>query len=140
MMDRRQFLIDTGLKLTGILAAAGALSTIPAQPAAAATLPSGLSGPSAPILDLVTPPRVTVARLSMREPGEYRVSALVRLEAPKVEISGIANSQQMSWSGAGSQVVPFTSFETYDGTGLAPEITVRGGRLESLSVTPIHVG
>ena len=134
-MDRRRFLIDAGLTLTGAVAAASALAAIPAAPAAAATLDAASS---APVRDLVAAPRLTVRRLPMPSPGEYRVSGLVRLEAPTVEIGGIANSQQMSWSGAGSQVVPFTSIETYAGTGRAPEITVVGGRLESLTGTPIE--
>ena len=131
-MNRRHF-----LKLTGIVAATAALASVPATSASAEALDTDQAGA---VRDLVAAPRLTVTRLAMRGPGDYRVTGLVRLESPIVEISGIANSQQMSWSGAGSQVVPFTSFETYDGIGLAPEITVRGGRLESLSVTPILFG
>ena len=132
-MDRRRFLIDAGLTLTGVVAAASALG---ARPAAAA--PLDVAPPGALVHGRVAVPTVTVRRLALSGPGEYRVSGLVRLEAPTVEISGIANSQQMSWSGVGSQVVPFTSIETYDGTGPAPAITVAGGQLESLTVTPIH--
>jgi hypothetical protein len=135
MMDRRRFLIDAGLTLTGVVAAASGLAALPAAEAAAAPL---AAAPRAPVRDRVMAPGLTVSRLAIHHPGEYRVSGLVRLEAPAVEIGGIANSQQMSWSGVGSQIVPFTSIETYDGTGPAPEITVLGGRLESLTVTPIE--
>ena len=134
-MDRRLF-----LKLTGMLAAAGAFETLPVAPAAAATLQPAAA--AAPVRDLVAVPRLTVTRLAMREAGEYRVSGTVRLEAPTVEISGIANSQQISWaqgSGQPAMVVGFTSFESFDGRGPAPEITVSGGRLESLSVVPVDV-
>src|SRR5215207_9396719 len=89
MMDRRLF-----LKLTGMLAAAGAFETLPVAPAVAATLQPA----AAPVRDLVAVPRLTVTRLAMREAGEYHVSGTVRLEAPTVEISGIANSQQISWA------------------------------------------
>jgi len=132
-MDRRVF-----LKLTGIAAAAGAFGTFPTIAAASPLAPSATES----VRDLVAPPRLTVTRLAMREAGEYRVSGTIRLEAPTVEISGIANSQQISWSGASGQpamVVSFTSFETYSGLGAAPAITVRGGKLESLSVVPVDL-
>lgn len=132
-MDRRVF-----LKLSGIAAAAGAFGTFPTIAAASPLTPSAPE----PVRDLVAPPRLTVTRLAMREAGEYRVSGTIRLEAPTVEISGIANSQQISWSGAAGQapmVVSFTSFESYDGLGTAPAITVRGGKLESLAVVPVDL-
>lgn len=132
-MDRRLF-----LKLTGMVAAAGAFDALPVAPAAAAMLEPAAA--AAPVRDLVAVPRLTVTRLAMREAGDYRVSGMVRLEAPTVEISGIANSQQITWaqgSGQPAMVVSFTSFEHYDGRGLAPEIIVSGGRLESLSVEPV---
>ena len=132
-MDRRGF-----LKLTGLIAAASALdSALDVVPVAASPLraapveaPRGLGAMAAP----------TVTRLAIREPGLYQVSGLVRLEAPLVEIGGIANAQQISWSGAeGSEprVASFVSFEQVDRWGAAPSISVRGGRLESLSVTPV---
>ena len=132
-MDRRVF-----LKLTGIAAAAGAFGALPTIAAASPLAPSA----TASVHDLVAPPRLTVTRLAMREAGEYRVSGTIRLEAPTVEISGIANSQQISWSGAAGHapmVVSFTSFESYDGLGTAPAIAVRGGKLESLSVAPVEL-
>jgi hypothetical protein len=136
MMDRRQFLVSSGLKLAGVVAASSAFSTMSAMPVAAATLNSAQA---APIRTLVAPPSVSVTHLTMREPGTYQVSGLVRLEAPTVEISGIANSKQISWSGVGTQVVPFTSFEIRESAeiGRQPAITVWGGRLEQLSVTRI---
>ena len=138
-MDRRQFLIDAGLKLTGLMAAASAVGALTAAPAAAAPLQSSTAAPAAPAVSLVTPPQLTVTRLAMPHAGEYRVSGIVRLESPMVEISGIANSQQISWSGVGTREVAITSYEIYDGSGPTPELTVRGGRLASLSVTPIEL-
>lgn len=134
-MDRRGFLKRTGLTLTALVAATSALEALPA----AAATPS-LAAPTEPVRDLVAAPRLTVTRLNVRAPGEYRVSGLVRLEAPTVEISGIASARQISWSGALAQpsmLVSFSSVEQYDGLGPAPELTVRGGRLESLSVVPV---
>ena len=129
-MDRRGF-----LKLTGLIAAASALDVVPvaaAPPPHAALIEStrGLGGVTAS----------TVTRLAIDEPGLYQVAGLVRLEAPLVEISGIANAQQISWSGAEgaeSRLASFVSFEQYDGSGTAPDVRVRGGRLESLTVAPV---
>jgi hypothetical protein len=128
-MDRRQF-----LKVTGLVAATAALGAVPAAPAAAATL-EAVAGD--PVRNRVSVPSVTVTRLAMRAPGEYRVSGLVRFDSETVTIDGLANSQQISRSGSAPMVVGFTSFETYDGSGPAPAVTVRGGRIESLSVTPV---
>ena len=128
-MDRRGF-----LKLTGLIAAASALDVVPvaASPSQAAPAESsrGLGSMTAP----------TVTRLAIREPGLYQLSGLVRLEAPLVEIGGISNAQQISWSGAEAsepRVASFVSFEQVDRWGAAPSISVRGGRLESLSVVPV---
>jgi hypothetical protein len=128
-MDRRQF-----LKVTGLVAATVALGTVPAAPAAAATL-DAVAGD--PIRNLIAVPSVTVTRLSMRTPGDYQVSGLVRFDSESVTIDGLANSQQISRSGGAPMVVAFTSFETYDGIGLAPAVTVRGGHIESLTITPM---
>lgn len=81
-----------------------------------------------------------MTRLAIREPGLYQVSGLVRLEAPLVEISGIANAQQISWSNVGGfepRLASFVSFEQVDWPGMAPDVRVRGGRLESVSVVPV---
>jgi hypothetical protein len=128
-MDRRQF-----LKVTGLVAATAALGAIPAAPAAAATLDTVAGDP---IRNLISVPSVSVTRLALRTPGVYKVTGLVRFDSETVTIDGLANSQQISRSGTAPMVVGFTSFETYDGTGLAPAVTVRGGRIESLTVTPV---
>ncbi len=128
-MDRRVF-----LKLTGFVAAASAFDALPA---AAAELPVSTS--SAPVRDLGAASRPSVARLRVREAGTYMISGTVRLDAPVVEISGITNSQQITWSGSGeSPLASFTSFERYASPGLTPAIEVRGGRLESVSITPVE--
>lgn len=131
-MNRRGF-----LKLTGLIAAAGALDVVPVA-ASAGPAPRAALNESARGLGVVS--ASTVTRLALREPGMYRVSGLVRLEARLVEISGITNTQQISWSaadGAEPRLASFVSFEQYDGSGDAPGIRVRGGRLESLSVLPV---
>jgi hypothetical protein len=135
MMDRRRFLVETGVKLTGLVAAA---STFEALPVAAAG-PS-YAAPAEPVRSFGAATRPSVARLRVREAGTYQISGLVRLDAPLVEISGISNSQQITWSGAtgaAGPVATFTSFETFTGPGLTPEIQVRGGRLESVSIVPM---
>jgi hypothetical protein len=114
------------LKLTGYAVAAGALG-MGALPAAAQTPTAGESDVSpAP-----GPP--------MQPPGTYQVSGRVRLLEPMVEISGITNAQQISWS-PGSLSLPvahFTSFEQFDQPWQMPQIRVRGGRLEALEVQPL---
>ncbi len=119
-MDRRLF-----LKLTGFAAAA---SVIEATPIAAQALPVGQTG-VATLADVLQPP------------GLYQVSGRVRLESPQVEISGITNAQQISWSGAASGFGPitanFSSYESYSAPWRAPEVKVTGGRLESLAIVPI---
>jgi hypothetical protein len=129
-MDRRVF-----LKVTGLIAAASAFDALPV----AAAGPSYVE-PTEGVRHLVGPAAISTARLRVGEAGTYRISGLVRLDAPVVEISGIANTQQISWSameGLASPVASFSSFETYAGAGLTPEIVVRGGRLESLSIVPM---
>ena len=131
MMDRRAF-----LKITGLIAAASALDVVPV--AAASPSHAALAEPARDLGVATT--ASTVTRLGIREPGLYQVSGLVRLEAPLVEIGGIANAQQISWScaeGAEPRVASFVSFEQVDRWGVAPSISVRGGRLESLSVVPV---
>jgi hypothetical protein len=134
-MDRRGFLKVTALELTGLVVAASVLDALPVAAAGPSTVV-----PDAPIRALGTASTAAVARLTIREAGTYRISGLVRLDAPVVEISGIANAQQISWSaidGVESPVASFTSFEQFAGPGLTPEIQVRGGHLESLSVVPM---
>ena len=126
-MDRRVF-----LKLTGFVAAASAFD---AMPVAAAELPASV----APVRDLGAASRPSVARLRVQNAGTYMISGTVRFDGPVVEISGITNSQQITWSGGDmSPLASFTSFERYATAGLTPEIQVRGGRLESVSITPME--
>src|SRR4051794_10519456 len=126
-MDRRVF-----LKVTGLVAIATAFDALPVAAAEPArVMPAGT------VRDLMPATRPLVSRVRITEPGTYRISGTVRPDAALVEISGIANSQQVSWSGPEGTVPPlasFTSFEQFDGPGLTPEIQIRGGRLESLSV------
>jgi hypothetical protein len=78
----------------------------------------------------------------LQPPGTYEVSGQVRLLEPQVEITGITNAQQISWS-AGSLSTPvagFTSFEYFDRPWRMPEIQVRGGKLEALTVRPVDFG
>jgi hypothetical protein len=66
----------------------------------------------------------------------------VRLQEPLVEISGITNAQQISWSAGAisSPVATFTSFEQFEQPWQMPEVRVRGGQLEALSVVPLDFG
>jgi hypothetical protein len=82
------------------------------------------------------------AATRLRPPGTYQVSGQVRLLEPLVEISGISNAHQISWSpGAlSSPVTSFTSFEHFDRPWQMPEIRVRGGRLEALTVRQVDAG
>jgi len=121
MMDRRFF-----LKLTGFVAAAGALEALPV----AAHERSDDT------------PHVAGAGSAMQPalpPGTYQFSGRVRLEEPLVEISGITNAQQISWSAdaMASPVASFTSFEYFERAWQIPEIRVRGGQLEALTVLPL---
>jgi hypothetical protein len=116
-MDRRLF-----LKLTGVVAAASALEGVPsiaaAQVQAEQQLPATVYGP-----------------------GLYQLTGRVRLDEPIVEISGVSNRQQLSWSGPSSGLAPvagFSSYEQFDRPWTLPAIQVRGGQLQALSVVPIH--
>ena len=120
-MDRRLF-----LKLTGFAAAA---SVIDATPGVAQTLSGGPQGSTAPA-DVLQPP------------GLYHFSGRVRLESAQVEIGGISNAQQISWSGTrsgglGEMSASFSSYESFSEPWRMPEIKVSGGRLESLAIVPI---
>jgi hypothetical protein len=129
-MDRRLF-----LKMTGLVAAASALEALPV---AAAPLPDAITAGSAHRLDPAALP--SGPRLAIQEPGIYQISGRVRLQEPLVEISGIADTQWISWSnldGPGHPVASFTLFQHFDQAGVTPAIQVRGGQLESLAVAPI---
>jgi hypothetical protein len=134
MMDRRLF-----LKLTGVAVAASAFEAVPASAASApATVAAAGTAEQARSVPVVSAP--FVQRLSIREPGEYRISGLVRLDEQVVTLNGIANSQQISRSGAAgaeAPVVSFTTFERFDRAGLSEPIVVHGGRIESLTIEPI---
>jgi hypothetical protein len=115
-MDRRTF-----ISLTGAIGAGVALASVPAitrRPAAEAGMP-----------------------LTIAEPGMYRISGVVRFDAPTVEISGITNRQTVSWAGLSEvdqRVSTFMSFEHFAQPGLVRTIHVRGGHLESLSAVLIE--
>jgi hypothetical protein len=120
-MDRRMF-----LRLTGLAAAtAGALEVLPAAARASVELPR----------QRATPDGV------LQEPGLYQITGRVRLEEPLVEIGGITNAQQITWSGVRDAIPPvagFSSFETFDRPWRMPDIKVRGGTLEAVSVVPVQ--
>jgi hypothetical protein len=133
-MDRRLF-----LKLTGLVAAASALEALPVAAAplqVAVPLTDSAASVRTHLSDGAAAPSIT--RLAIREPGLYQISGQVRLDAPVVEIGGIANTQTISWSGAGVDERRLASFTTFEQvTGVAPEIRVTGGQLESLTITPV---
>jgi hypothetical protein len=135
-MDRRVFLKMTGAVAAGgalgagVVAAGRATSAIPALPTAAGATASAAA------------PVASGPRLRITEPGTYRLSGRVVLDAPLVEIGGITNSQVISWSANGGAQAPtatFSTFEYFGKPGLTPAITVRGGRLESLSAEPLDL-
>ena len=131
MMNRRSF-----LKLTAVIAAGQALQAAPtfAEQAWASPTAPPSSGPAAP----------SVGRLLViDQPGTYLIVGQVRLQEPVVEISGIANRQQISWSDANVSTAPAASFVSYEHFAIAgsrTEILVRGGELELLSVVPVDLG
>jgi hypothetical protein len=115
-MDRRVF-----LKLTGLLAVAAASARATLPVAAQALRDDGVTRP----------------------PGTYQITGRVRLYEPLVEIDGITNAQQISWSDLGNSTSPvagFSSFEHFDAPWKMPDIRVRGGQLEGLAVVPIDLG
>jgi hypothetical protein len=127
MMKRRTF-----LKLTGIAMARQALgaATLAGSPTASFGVPTASAA--------VLPPITSSRRLTITEPGDYQISGFVRLQSPSVQISGITNSQQISWSTEGpSPVVSFTSLESYVRGGASSEIQVLGGQIESVTITPV---
>src|SRR5215207_6142089 len=74
MMDRRRFLMNTTLTLTGLVAARAFTAT----PVSAAAIPDTTS--AEPVRDLGAASRPSVARLRVREPGSYRIDGVVRLD------------------------------------------------------------
>jgi hypothetical protein len=64
----------------------------------------------------------------------------VRLHAPLVEISGIANKQWISWFNSNGSELPlasFVTFERYDRPAVMPDVRVRGGQLEALTAVAV---
>jgi hypothetical protein len=119
-MNRRALLKVAGLMVVGgtvvTLTRAGA-----SRPETVASVPDG-------------------TRLTFSEPGTYRISGRVRLDAPQVEISGITYTQRISWSSRHSTEPPiatFTTIEHLDGPEMARTIQVRGGHLESVTAEPM---
>jgi hypothetical protein len=114
-IDRRLF-----LKMTGVVAAAGALPAL-------AQVPARL---------------VERGQTPLQPPGTYHITGRVRLDAPQVKISGITNSQQISWTpgSLSTPVASFSSFEHFDQPWRMPEIQVSGGTLESIQVVPLLFG
>ena len=119
-MNRRML-----LKVTGLAAIVGAAVTLPRaderRAAVVASVPSS-------------------TYLTMHEPGTYRISGRVRLDAPLVEISGITHTQRISWSGLARverPIASFTTFEHFDGLEMTRTIRVRGGHLEGVTAVPM---
>jgi hypothetical protein len=105
------------LKLTGFAAVAGAFDVLPVAAQSA-------------------PP-------ALQSPGMYQITGRVRLHEPVVEISGLTNAQQISWSKVNWTTPPeagFTSFEYFDKPWSMPEIRVSGGQLQEVAVLPIDFG
>jgi hypothetical protein len=126
MMNRRIF-----LQLTGLVAVGQALSNLPV--AAASDLGLGTVGTDRYANALTTPPNTPLA---LERAGTYRISGLVRLQAPLVEIGGIADKQSISWStsdGVEPPLASFVVFERYDRPGMTPNIQVQGGQIEALT-------
>jgi hypothetical protein len=114
-MDRRTF-----LKVTGFVAVA----------------------PLAEPFGRLVPAEISeLASLRIQQQGMYRLSGVVRLEAPVVEISGISNRQRITWSDHDSstpRTASFVSYERYDEPGMLPDVRIRGGRLEALSLALVE--
>jgi hypothetical protein len=117
------------LKLAGAVAAAGAI---------------GIGAPRAAVRNLKQD-AIDTARPSTQvepvllPPGMYQFSGTVRLQAPVVEISGISNVHQISWSPGAlrSPMANFSSFEHFGQPWQMPTIRVQGGELEALAVVPL---
>jgi len=139
VIDRRLL-----LKLAGSLAAANALG-MGVTPAGAVDNANPTANPepvgAAPVGD-AAPPALARAEGVLQPPGTYQFSGTVRLQAPLVDISGISNAHQISWSpGAlSTPVATFTSFEHFAQPWQMPAIRVEGGQLDSLSVVPLTFG
>jgi hypothetical protein len=130
MMDRRVF-----LKLTGLVAAASALEALPV---AAARRPDAALAEGA--FARAPASASSGTRLTVREPGTYRITGLVRLVEPRAEIRGITHPQSISWSnlqGSEHPVAGFTTFEHFERPGTTPAIHIYGGHLEAIAIQPV---
>ena len=96
-----------------------------------------VTGGAAAVLAGGLPRAAAHAEPELLPPGLYQFNGRVRLEAPFVEISGISNAQQISWSGFESITTSFSSYEEFSAPWRMPEVRVTGGRLESLAVVPV---
>jgi hypothetical protein len=126
MIDRRLL-----LKVAGSLAAASALGMGC----------SGVGLGTPPIDEPVAAPQPVLGRAetALRPPGTYQFSGTVRLQAPLVEISGVSNTHQISWSPGAlhTPVASFTSFEHFTEPWPMPTIRIEGGQLETMHVVPL---
>src|SRR5687767_8423422 len=107
MMNRRIF-----LQLTGLVAVGQALSNLPVT--AASDLGLGAAESDRYVNVMTT---LSKASLAIEQAGTYRISGLVRLQAPLVEIGGIADKQSISWTnrdGSEPPLASFVAFERYD--------------------------
>ena len=70
------------------------------------------------------------------------VTHAVMIRLAFVQISGITNAQQISWTpgSLSTPVASFSSFERFDAPWRMPEIRVSGGQLEALRVVPLAFG
>jgi hypothetical protein len=126
MMNRRIF-----LQLTGMVAVGQALSNLPVV--AASDLGLGAAESDRYVNAITTPSNVALA---IEQAGTYRISGLVRLQEPLVEIGGYADKQSISWAssdGSEPPLVSFVTFERYDRPGVTPNIQVQGGQIEALT-------
>jgi hypothetical protein len=112
------------LKVAGLMVVGGTVVTLTRaapRPETVASVPGG-------------------TRLTFSEPGTYRISGRVRLDAPQVEISGITYTQRISWydrDSAEPPIATFTTYEHFDGPAMTRTIHVRGGYLESVTAVPM---
>jgi hypothetical protein len=129
MMKRRTFLKLTGIAMAGQSLGAASLAGSPV--ASFGAVPS--------VEAAALPPITSMMRINIAEQGVYQISGYVRLQAPVVEIGGISNSQQISWSNiqGPAPLVSFTSMETFSQAGSASEVHVLGGQIESVTATPV---
>lgn len=126
-MNRRVF-----LKVTGVVAAAGAVQALPSAGSRSTGVAPAVQ--SSAVETVMAGPAGTP--LTVREAGTYRISGLVRLQEPRVEIAGFTYTQSISWSdktATGERLSSFTAFEHFDSPDVVRTISVKGGQLESMT-------